>query len=189
MRRISPSCRSYRGSRSRLIRMAPRALGRPIWFRCGLVHWIGPTIPANSAHGGQALLKCYEPTIREAAFLIIVIGAPRIVLRLSGVFDAADSREKKPHGRLPNVAALPSRYKLLSSCFISSSRATRRGGLRPTWRSCLQAGIPIKCPCRRASRRNGRYKATSRSASYSLRRSHDRRKRRSVCHSATNPVR
>jgi hypothetical protein len=32
-------------------------------------------------------------------------------------------------------------------------------------------------------------KATSRSASYSLRRSHDRCKRRSVCHSATNPIR
>ena len=136
---ISPSCRSFCGSRSSSI--APRLLSQRIWSRRGLVLQIGSTGPVTPPHGVLALLKRYEPAICGTVF-IIALGAPRIVSRLSGLFDANNScrrgqhDQQKPHGRLPDVAASPFRYKLLSSCFISSSRATRRDGLRRISRSC-----------------------------------------------------
>jgi hypothetical protein len=76
-----------------LVRIAPRIPRRRISFRRGLVHGIGPTVPSNPSHGGQALLKCCKPAIGGTAMMEIVIGAPPTVLRLSGLFEADDSRK------------------------------------------------------------------------------------------------
>jgi hypothetical protein len=88
--------------------MATQVLSRQIQSRRGLVRWIGPTVPANPAHGGQTLLKCCEPAIRGTAAVLpkIVIGTSRIVLRLCGSFGADYSdqnsqyEQRKPHGDL-----------------------------------------------------------------------------------------
>ena len=77
-----------------LITIAPRVPSQRMWTRRGLVHRIGSTRPANATHGGQALFKCFPPAIRgTTAMPKIVIGAPRIVSRLSGSFDADDGCE------------------------------------------------------------------------------------------------
>ena len=70
--------------------VAPRMPSRRIWSRRSLVHGIGSTGPANPPHGGQTLFKRCPPAICGTA-RDIVIGAPRIVLRLSRFFDADDS--------------------------------------------------------------------------------------------------
>ena len=87
-RRISPSCRSFCGSRSSSI--APRLPSHRMWFRRGLVLQIGSTGPATPPHGVLALLQRYEPAICGTVF-IIALGAPRIVSRLGGFFDANNS--------------------------------------------------------------------------------------------------
>jgi hypothetical protein len=127
--------------------MAPRALGRPIWSRCGLVHWIGPTVPANSAYGGQALLKCCEPAIRGAALCIIVIGAPRTIGR--GGFLKADHShkhtkddQKNPHRNLL-VFPVTSNYRCNQRYFIPRIRdeARRLQPISPSYRSfCTSRG-------------------------------------------------
>ena len=76
-----------------LVMIVPR---EPIWSLRGLVLRIGSTGPADPAHRGQALLISYEPTIRSTAHTEIVIGAPRIGLRLNG-FCNADDRCERAH--------------------------------------------------------------------------------------------
>jgi hypothetical protein len=61
-----------------------------------------PTGPANPAHGGQAFVVRLETAIAGTA-PHVVMGTP---IRLSGFFDADDSRQysqdeqQKPHGHL-----------------------------------------------------------------------------------------
>ena len=100
--RFAPGRHHERGDRRPrngflLIRIAPRIPRRRISFRRGLVHGIGATVPANPSHGGQALLKCCKPAIRGTAMMEIAIGAPPIVLRLSGLFEADDSRKNSQY--------------------------------------------------------------------------------------------
>src|SRR5215472_9762236 len=94
LRRISRGCRVAAYAVVVLITIAPRVPSQRMWTRRGLVHRIGSTRPANATHGGQALFKCFPPAIRgTTAMPKIVIGAPRIVSRLSGSFDADDGCE------------------------------------------------------------------------------------------------
>src|SRR5262249_29239757 len=72
----------------------------------GLVHGIGSARPAGSTYGGLALLPCCEPAIRSSTGNAIIVGAPRIALRLSRFSDADDGGEnhqdeqRKTHGYL-----------------------------------------------------------------------------------------
>src|SRR5215813_7470268 len=91
---------------SGLIAITIRGPSREIRSAWGLVHGIGSARPAGSTYGGLALLPCCEPAIRGSTATAIIVGAPRIALRLSGFFNADDGGEshqdeqRKPHGYL-----------------------------------------------------------------------------------------
>src|SRR5262249_35361950 len=91
---------------SGLIAITIRGPSREIRSAWGLVHGIGSARPAGSTYGGLALLPCCEPAIRGSPATAIIVGAPRIALRLSRFSDADDGGEnhqdeqRKPHGYL-----------------------------------------------------------------------------------------
>src|SRR5215813_1490164 len=94
---------------SGLIAITIRRPSREIRSAWGLVHGIGSARPTDSTYGRLALLPCCEPAIRGAAATEpahIIVGAPRIALRLSRFFDADaggenhQDEQRKPHGYL-----------------------------------------------------------------------------------------
>jgi len=119
-----------------------------MWSGRRLIQIISNAEPANSADSVQTLLKGYKPAIRGTIGSPSVLGAPQIVLRFSGFFDAENgyenprNQEQKPHGRL--LASPMMKNASPTLLFLVLTAGSREGlpAISPNYRTCYAKPAP-----------------------------------------------